>query len=514
MTSINPIIPGFAPDPSVVKVADWFFLCNSSFHLFPGLPIYASQDLVSWKQIGNAINRQSQLSLRNSDTRLHPLEDKNEVLVASGGLYAPTIRYKDGTFYIVCTNVINTGPKTNTANFIISTNDIWSDYWSDPVYFEFDGIDPSIYFDEEYGKVYIQGSAGPGPYTTINLFEINLVTGTKISEERIIWRGTGGIYPEGPHLYKRKDWYYLLIAEGGTHDGHMVTMARSKDIWGPYEASPNNPILTARGTDEYIQYTGHCDIFEDDNTGRWWCTCLGVRKDSGGRFIMGRETHITPMVWNEEWPVIERVKTSPLGLDMNLISPRLVTKPSVDFVYIRDPVASNYHLIDSTSGTILASRPDLSHPQMSPSFIGKRQRLLNGSSSVSLHSIHNASQLSKLRTGLACYKDEHRYVWIYYDTAENTVSMELVNKAKGIRRTERHELRSRPVCVHFSIKYSEQSYRLEYSSAETATQSWVHVATVDTLDMTGPDFTGPILGVCAFCETDGAEVEFQNLAID
>ncbi|EAU34152.1 conserved hypothetical protein [Aspergillus terreus NIH2624] len=511
MSSVNPIIPGFAPDPSVVQVGDWFFLCNSTFHLFPGLPVYASQDLVSWKQIGNAINRPSQLSLSKSDTRLHPLQDKDAVLVACGGLYAPTIRYKDGTFYIVCTNVINDGPKTTTANFIVSTADIWSDTWSDPVYFEFDGIDPSIFFDEPTGKTYIQGSAAPGPHTTINLFEVDLTTGRKLSDERTIWRGTGGIYPEGPHLYSRNGWYYLLIAEGGTHEGHMVTMARAKDIWGPYEACPSNPILTARDTDEYIQYTGHCEIFEDRRTGKWWCTCLGGRRDRDGRVIMGRETFITAMDWSGEWPVVDQVKLSPRGLAIDAARPRLEAVPGVDFLYIHDPVLENYSLA-GTSGTLTASRVDLSHPQLSPSFVGKRQRQLSGKSCVRIRNIDQAWGAEKLRTGLASFKDEHRYVWIYYDAAALAVVVELVNKAKGIQRVERRPLDSAPSSLDLRIEYTESEYRLLYSTEGPA--PWTHVATVDTLDLTDPDFTGPVFGVCAFAEQDGTKVEFQDLSID
>jgi beta-xylosidase len=149
--------------------------------------------------------------------------DDGKFLVGSGGLYAPTIRHHQGKFHVVCTNIIRAEGKNRdaTENFIVSTDDIWSGTWSDPVYFNFEGIDPSLLFDDD-GKVYLQGSGGIGPGTTINLFEIDVKTGAKLSEEKIIWKGTGDIFPEGPHLYKVKGWYYLLIAEGGTHGGHMV----------------------------------------------------------------------------------------------------------------------------------------------------------------------------------------------------------------------------------------------------------------------------------------------------
>jgi beta-xylosidase len=172
----------------------------------------------------------------------------------TGGLYAPTIRYNNGTIYVVCTNILHAenSDKGVAKNFIVSTTDIWSGVWSDPVYFEFDGIDPSIFFDDD-GKSYMQGSASPGPMTKIHLFEIDLQTGKKLSEEKKIWDGTGGIYPEGPHMYKKDSWFYIMISEGGTCEGHMITVARSKNIWGPYEPFQQNPILTARDTTEYIR---------------------------------------------------------------------------------------------------------------------------------------------------------------------------------------------------------------------------------------------------------------------
>jgi len=172
----------------------------------------------------------------------------------TGDLYAPTIRHHNGTVYVVCTNILHMdgSDKGVTENFIVSATDIWSGEWSDPVYFDFHGIDPSLFFDDD-GKVYLQGSASPGPMTRIHLFEIDLQTGKKLSEEKEIWQGTGGIYPEGPHMYKADSWYYIMISEGGTCESHMVTVARSKNIWGLYKAFEQNPILTAHGTTEYIR---------------------------------------------------------------------------------------------------------------------------------------------------------------------------------------------------------------------------------------------------------------------
>lgn len=264
-------------------------------------------------------------------------------MLATGGLYAPTIRFHNGTFYIVCTNLVHLAEEnpSRTENFVVSATDIWSNNWSDPVYFDFNGIDPSLLFDD--GKVYVQGSQGPGPGTTICQFELDLATGVK-GPERTIWRGTGGIYPEGPHVYRRDGWYYLVIAEGGTHGGHMVTVARARNVWGPYEGCPRNPILTARRTDEYVQYTGHCDVFEDGEGG-WWGVCLGVRKDEKGRFVLGRESFLTRATWNGGWLSLEPVKLNPRGLKMR-DGDAFSATTGVDLVYIRDPDLSRYEISD------------------------------------------------------------------------------------------------------------------------------------------------------------------------
>lgn len=539
---INPIIPGFSPDPSMVKVGDWFFLVNSTFHMFPGLPIYASQDLVSWQQIGNAIHRQSQLSLAKADTRLTPLYDSDkkdevtEVMACTGGLYAPTIRHHDGVFYVVCTNVLHAEPvegqepRDTTENFVVSTHDIWAGQWSDPVYFQFSGIDPSLFCDDD-GKVYIQGSAAPGPYTKIKQFQIDLATGAALSEERLLWGGTGGIYPEGPHMYKRHGFYYLLISEGGTHEGHMITTARARDIWGPYEACPNNPILTAKGTDEYIRYTGHCDVLEDDQ-GQWWGVCLGVRKDAGGRFIMGRESFLTRGQWDGDWLSLERVKSNPAGVVREATTengPLATTAtPNIDFLYIRDAHLDNYKLSDDGSGsgsavTLTSTPVDITAPHASPTFVGKRQRRLAGQTSVTFSTV-NAETLKEwssagLKCGLAVFKDEHRYTRIFLDTSGDKPSIvfELVNNAQKISRTSQHDLPdlTEGSALSLRIAYTEQEYRLLYSaSTGKGTSEWTSLDVVDTLQLTDPDFVGPVIGVFATSASGNINVHLTGLSIE
>ncbi|MBQ3361089.1 MAG: glycoside hydrolase family 43 protein, partial [Prevotella sp.] len=191
----NPIIPGFHPDPSVCRVGDDFYLVNSSFQYFPGVPIFHSKDLVNWQQIGNVLDRESQLPLKGTSSWL--------------GIYAPTIRYHEGTFYMITTNVGNGG------NFMVTAKNP-AGPWSEPIWLEQQGIDPSLWF--ENGKCYMVSN----PDNTIMLCEIDPVTGKQLTESKALWRGTGGRYPEGPHLYKKDSYYYLLISEGGTELAHRL----------------------------------------------------------------------------------------------------------------------------------------------------------------------------------------------------------------------------------------------------------------------------------------------------
>ncbi|KAL4728124.1 hypothetical protein ACLX1H_004859 [Fusarium chlamydosporum] len=506
MSPSNPIIPGFSPDPSIVKVDEWYFLVNSTFHMFPGIPVYASKDLLSWKHIGNVISRPGQISLAKSPTEVNPLPGIGEVMLATGGLFAPTIRYRDGTFYVVCTNVVRTLGETDVLeNFISSTKDIWSGQWSDLVKFEFDGIDPSILFDDD-GKTYIQGSRSPGPMTKIAQIEVDLETGRAISEEKILWEGTGGVYPEGPHIYKRNGWYCLMISEGGTHEDHMITMARSRNVWGPYEPCPNNPILVPASSDMYIRHTGHCDAFEDES-GQWWGVCLGVRRDTEGRYNMGRESHLTTANWtDDDWLRIDSVQanvdTSRLAQSNAVQSLKAVE--GVDYLYIRDVDLKNYK-IDGSNISLTASAIDLSHTHESPTFVGKRQRVLEGQSSASF----KVDPSSKVKAGLASYKDEHRYARIFYSPADKKITYEAINNAKEIKKSSTYSISEEVTSIRFRIGYTEKEYRIAYALDE---KEWQSVATLDLIDMTGPDFVGPVIGV--FALGDGVKVEVTDLDVE
>lgn len=228
---------------------------------------------------------------------------------------------------------------------------------------------------------------------------------------------------------------------------------------------------------------------------------------------MGRETFLTRVDWDGEWPVIDQVKSSPRGLSATRSSSHLTAEAGVDYLYIRDAVMSNYRLENNSSVTLTASSVDLSHPEHSPTFIGKRQRQLAGTSAVVLEGIEGSWSSAKILAGLACYKEEHRYSRIYYDAAQQEVVFELVNAAKKIVRTEKHTLGEVPRSMAFQIEYTEKQYSLLYSVQPNVGNNWTCLGTVDTLDMTDPDFTGPIIGIYAVGQAEDVQIQFEGLNV-
>jgi len=280
MKFLNPVIPGFYPDPSICRRDNDYFLVTSSFEYFPGVPLFHSTDLVNWKQIGHVLDRDSQLHLTD--------------IASSDGIYAPTIRYHDGTFYMITTNVGGCG------HFFVSTKDPFGS-WSDPVYVDGPGFDPDLFFDDD-GSVYFtrEDITGHG----IRQWKIDIMTGKLLGGETLIWDGFEDRLCEAPHIYRIGAWYYLLAAEGGTYRGHMVTIARSANVTGPYESCPENPVLTHRHRVlNPVQSTGHADIIQAVD-GSWWVVFLATRP-AGKWHNLGRETFLASVTWNAEgWPVI------------------------------------------------------------------------------------------------------------------------------------------------------------------------------------------------------------------
>jgi xylan 1,4-beta-xylosidase len=367
MKYTNPVIPGFHPDPSICKVGEDFYLVTSSFEYFPGVPIFHSKNLVNWKQIGHCLTSESQLSLHQAKSSL--------------GIFAPTIRYYNGRFYMITTNM------TSKKNFFVWTENPEGP-WSEPIFLDWPGIDPSLLFDED-GKVYLTGTQDIfcGEPMGIYQAEIDMETGKLLSERRLIWEGTGGAHPEGPHLYKINGTYYLVIAEGGTEYGHMVTMARSQQPFGPFESHPNNPVLTHRSSASPIQATGHADFIQYTD-GSWWTVFLGIRPApvhfSGKHHHLGRETFLAPVEWKEDgWPSI----STPVDLEMDGKSLKIEERKewlekddfdheTLDFSwsFLRNPKKESWSLSERPGYLTLYGSSICLDDVDSPSFIGRRQQ--------------------------------------------------------------------------------------------------------------------------------------------
>lgn len=323
-TFMNPIIPGGHPDPSICRVGDDYYIVNSTFEYFPGLPIHHSKDLVNWELIGYGLHRIDQASGAVN------LVDVQQ----NGGIHAPTIRFNKGLFYIIVTNVYSPKDKSKPAemvNFIITAKDP-AGPWSEPHVIEgAPGIDPDIFFDDD-GTVYYVGTHQPGDLNengigAIWVQQLDLENWKLIGERHSIWQGAcGGCCVEGPHIYKEYGKYYLMVAEGGTSFNHAVMIAASDKISGPYESNPRNPILTSRhlSNSNWVHSTGHADLVELED-GRWCMVSLGIRNDVSGTSNMGRETHIMPVTWEPaiaRWEEVRKGVWEPIEYMWPVVAPQ------------------------------------------------------------------------------------------------------------------------------------------------------------------------------------------------
>lgn len=373
----NPVLPGFHPDPSICRVgADYWMVC-SSFACFPGVPVFHSRDLVHWRQAGNALDRPSQLDL--------------DGVGHSEGIFAPTIRYHQGTYYLITTLVANGRPNRPRGNFVVTAHNP-AGPWSDPIWLpDAPGIDPSLFFDAD-GSLWFCGTrerAGAAYFGDWEIYvqPMDPATLALQGEPTAIWRGAlrDCVWPEGPHLYRKDGWYYLLHAEGGTDRQHAVCVARGRALAGPWEGNPANPVLThrhlGRGCD--IVNTGHGDLVETQ-AGEWWMVVLASRPQMGYRNL-GRETFLVPLDWEDGWPVfcrgagripmVDRVPAlpqAPLRLppacdhfDEPVLAPGWLT--------LRTPRDDFYSLGERPGHLRLYLRPATLDAPVQPGFLGRRQ---------------------------------------------------------------------------------------------------------------------------------------------
>lgn len=359
----NPIVRGFYPDPSVCAANGKYYLVCSSFQYFPGVPLFESDDLVNWTQIGHVLTRKSQVML-----------DK---IASSGGVFAPTIRFNNGRFYMVTTN------DSTHKNFYVYTDNIYGE-WSEPIEVDQDGIDPSLYFEDDRVYFMSNGTDDEGKGGVVQC-EINIATGKKLSPSKCIWQGTGGRFLESPHLYKINDTYYLMAAEGGTEYGHMITCARSDSVWGRFESFPKNPVLTNRNKAPYIiQGIGHGDLIQD-KYGDWHILCLGFRQlgEWTPYHNLGRETLLVPVTFNSDGTFYaghDGTCDFEYEIKGDFSQERCCrytfANSRLEWVNLRHPVTENYELTDEKA--IIRGTEKTLDDVDNPTFLGIRQREFNG----------------------------------------------------------------------------------------------------------------------------------------
>ena len=381
----NPVIAGFYPDPSICRVGDDYYLVNSAFNYFPSIPIWHSKDLVNWEQIGNVIDRPSQFAINGGQM--------------SSGTYAPTIRYHEGTYYMINTLVGGIG------NFYVTATDP-AGPWSDPIRLpSVGGIDPDIFFDDD-GKCYILSCDDPvgqplySGHRAIKIQQYDLAKKEFVGEKSVLVNGGTDIskepvWCEGPHLYKINGKYYLMCAQGGTSTAHTEVIFRSDTLLGPYVPWEKNPILSAIGLPadrpNPVTCTGHADLVQTQN-GDWYAVFLACQPYEGDYFNTGRQTFMLPVTWQDGWPRILAPDTPvPLAVKKpNLPAAEAASVPTTGAITYTDHFDSEklafrwigirrpdtkWHVIKPAEKTLyLEPRSDSLSVQGNPSFLGARQQ--------------------------------------------------------------------------------------------------------------------------------------------
>ena len=428
MTIRNPILRGFNPDPSIVRVGDDYYIATSTFEWFPGVQIHHSRDLVHWHLLTRPLNRASQLNM---------LGDPD-----SCGIWAPCLSYADGLFWLIYTDVKRFGRASVAGasgasmrdfhNYLLTSPRIDGD-WSDPVYLNSSGFDPSLFHDDD-GRKYLVNMLwdhrpGNNRFAGIVLQEYSVKERKLIGERKNIFQGTELGFTEAPHLYKRNGWYYLLTAEGGTGWGHVVTMARSRNIGGPYESHPDTYIMSARHRpDAELQRAGHASLVETRNGETYMAYLVGRPLRNRGRCTLGRETAIQKMVWDEDdWlrtldgEGVPTIETPAPGLPVHEFPSALVREDfnspqlPIDFQWLRTPWPEEIFSLTARPCFLRLFGRETIGSSFRQSLVARRQQShCFGAATVVEFEPDHFQQLA----GLVCYYNSTKYHYLYLSRDE------------------------------------------------------------------------------------------------
>ncbi|MBN1185137.1 MAG: glycoside hydrolase family 43 protein [Bacteroidales bacterium] len=511
----TPILQGCYPDPSITKKENDYFLVSSSFAFFPGVPIFHSNDLVNWKQIGHVLERTSQLKVQNTGI--------------SAGVYAPAIRYNpyNETFYMITTQFAG-----DFGNIVVKTKDPFQG-WSDPYKLNFYGIDPSLFFDDD-GKAYVVHNDAPdegkelyGGHRVIKIWDYDLETDQVIAgTDKIIVDGgvditQKPIWIEAPHIYKKNGSYYLMCAEGGTGGWHSEVIFISDNPRGPYTPAENNPILTQRyfKPDRHLKvdWAGHADIVEGPD-GKYYGVFLAIRPNEKDRVNTGRETFILPVDWSGDFPVFEN---GLIPLQPKLKMPKGVINktgtedffPNGNFVFTDNFTSEklDYRWIGmrgpredfiSVSKNGLQIKPfDVNIKAVAPiSSLFHRQMHKNFTATTTLK--YNPASENDL-AGLVCYQSEKfNYVFgITKKNGENFLLLERTEKGKSTIMASVKIDAGKP--IHLQVKAEGDNYNFNYSTNGTDFTCLGGTVSGDILSTNvAGGFTGSFIGLYATSAND------------
>ena len=503
----NPVLAGFYPDPSVVRVGGDYYLVNSSFAYFPGLPVFHSTDLVHWRNIGHALHRREQLTFENGQG-------------ISRGIFAPTIRHHDGLFYVITTDVDGIG------NFYVTAGNP-AGPWSDPVPLpEIHGIDPDLFFDDD-GRAWISHNGEPpgeplyDGHRAIWLWEFDLEQRRVVADSgRVLVDGgvdisRQPIWIEGPHLYKVGGWYYLAAAEGGTGEGHSQVIFRARSLEGPFLPWDGNPILTQRDLDPArpnpVTSTGHADLVQTQN-GDWWAVFLGVRPYEEGHFNTGRETFLLPVTWHDGWPRILQPAT-PVPLQPrqpDLPVPADLPPPQTgNFAWREDfdgpelnaewlqvltsPV--EWHVLDAAAGEIrLQALPVLLSEKTQPAFLARRQQHRAFAASTRLAMPDDTA----VSAGIAAFQGSDFHYYLGVRRVDGGCQLELEQVREG-RRSSLATIDSSDCGSHIELGLQQHGARLDFHYDLHGQRQWLARGVDATLLSTqvAGGFVGATVGIHA-----------------
>ena len=495
---INPVISGAHPDPSICRAGDDYYIVNSSFEYFPGLPIHHSKDLVNWELIGHGLHREDQC---NGDMNLLDVQ-------SDGGIHAPTIRYHKGTFYIITTNVYNSGDGKPglMRNFVITAKDP-SGPWSEPHIIEgAPGIDPDIFFDTD-GKVYFTGTHSPGDMNAngigeIWIQELDIKKWKLTGDRKTVWDGVFGCCTEGPHIYKEHGLYYLLVAEGGTGKNHAVMMAASKDIFGPYEENQRNPVLTTRHVtnDYFVNSTGHADMIQLAD-GRWYMVSLGKRNDLDGDANMGRETYLIPMKWEPtivKWQQVSETKWEPVRYLFPVAAPlsgkveRFFPLPFAE----KPQYINNSYIDDFTSKNLNLKWTFIRVPQENTYSLNDNPGYLRLYPKTTTK-MNFMPKNNKVESGIIHYQKERNYLAsvVYKVGKKFFLEQRLKEKDKKLVSLKKVSLKKYNGSIIFKTISRKDEYTFYYSLDDG--ENFTYLSSLDALKLLDRNYTGALLGMFA-----------------